>query len=100
VAPADPLMGIYAAITRQTLDGANPDGWIPKQKVSVEQALVAYTRTGAYAAFEENRKGSLTPGKLADIVIIDRDLTVIAPVDIKDARVSRTIVGGKMVYLR
>jgi predicted amidohydrolase YtcJ len=100
VAPADPLMGIYAAITRQTLDGVNPDGWVPKQKVSVEQALIAYTRTGAYAAFEENRKGSLTPGKLADIVIIDRDLTVIAPEDIKDARVSRTIVGGKTVYLR
>ena len=100
VAPADPLAGIYAATTRQTLDGENPDGWIPEQKISVEQALTAYTRNGAYASFEESSKGSLTAGKLADVVLLDRDIISIPPEQIIDVRVERTIIGGKTVYKR
>ena len=97
VAPATPLEGIYAAVTRRTLDGAHPDGWIPEEKITVEEALTAYTRNGAYASFEEDLKGTLTPGKLADIVIIDTDIRKIAPEDIRAASVSRTIVGGNTV---
>ena len=100
VAPADPLAGIHAATTRQTLDGANPKGWIPEQKISVEQALTAYTRSGAYASFEESNKGSLTTGKLADVVLLDRDITAIPLEQIIEARVVRTIIGGKTVYRR
>ena len=98
VAPAVPLAGIYAAVTRRTLDDANPDGWVPEQKISVEQALHAYTYEGAYASFEENLKGTLKVGMLADMVLLDRDLTAIPVETIRDARVLRTIVGGKVVY--
>ncbi|HUQ99811.1 MAG TPA: amidohydrolase, partial [Gemmatimonadaceae bacterium] len=83
VAPATPLEGIYAAVTRRTLDDRNPDGWIPEQKITVEDALRAYTTGGAYASFEDGDKGSLVPGKLADLVVIDRDLTMIAPPSIR-----------------
>ncbi|MDQ6887242.1 MAG: amidohydrolase family protein [Gemmatimonadota bacterium] len=100
VAPATPLEGIYAAVTRQTLDGKHPDGWIPEQKITVEGALRAYTIGGAYASFEEGSKGSLEKGKLADFVIVDRDITRIDPVEIRKARVMRTVVGGKTVYSR
>jgi len=98
VAPAVPLAGIYAAVTRRTLDDANPDGWVPEQKISVEQALHAYTYEGAYASFEENLKGTLKVGMLADMVLLDRDLTAIPVETIRDVRVLRTIVGGKVVY--
>mgnify|MGYP002622112918 CR=1 FL=1 len=98
VAPATPLEGIYAAVTRRTLDGANPDGWVPTQKISVEQALHAYTTGGAYASFEERLKGSLVPGMLADFVLLERDLTAIPPAEIRDVRVLRTVVGGRTVY--
>lgn len=98
VAPAEPLAGIYAAVTRRTLDDANPDGWVPEQRISVEQALHAYTYEGAYASFEENLKGTLKVGMLADMVLLDRDLTAIPVETIRDARVLRTIVGGKVVY--
>jgi predicted amidohydrolase YtcJ len=98
VAPATPLEGIYAAVTRRTLDDANPDGWVPEQKITVEQALRAYTVEGAYASFEEDRKGMLKPGMLADMVLIDRDLTAIAPETIRDAQVLKTIVGGRTVF--
>ena len=98
VAPAVPLAGIYAAVTRRTLDDANPDGWVPEQKISVEQALHAYTYEGAYASFEENLKGTLKVGMLADMVLLDRDLTAIPVETIRDARVLRTIVGGEVVY--
>jgi predicted amidohydrolase YtcJ len=100
VAPASPLLGIYAASTRQTLDGANPSGWIPEERISVGQALIAYTRGGAYAAFQEDSKGSFAPGKLADVVILDRDITVISPQEIRDVKVNRTIIGGRTVYQR
>ena len=97
VAPPTPLEGIYAAVTRRTLDERNPGGWIPEQKITVEEALRAYTIDGAYASFEEGIKGSLERGKLADIVVIDRDLTNIPPETIRDAKIVMTIVGGKVV---
>ncbi|HYU54474.1 MAG TPA: amidohydrolase family protein, partial [Gemmatimonadaceae bacterium] len=100
VAPATPLEGIYAAVTRRTLDDKHPDGWIPEQKITVEDALRAYTTGGAYASFEENEKGSLAASRLADLVIIDRDLTKIPPQTIRDAKVEYTIVGGRIVYDR
>ncbi|MDF2176934.1 amidohydrolase [Aliiglaciecola sp. CAU 1673] len=98
VAPISPIKGIYAAVTRRTLDGAHPDGWVPEQKISVEQALRAYTQSAAYASFDEGIKGSLTPGKLADLVILDKDLFEIPAADIADVKVLKTLVGGEVVY--
>jgi predicted amidohydrolase YtcJ len=98
VAPATPLEGIYAAVTRRTLDGANPDGWVPEQKISVEQALHAYTTEAAYASFEENLKGKLKAGMLADFVLLDHDLTAISVASIRDVTVLKTFVGGKLVF--
>src|SRR6185503_15751203 len=98
VAPATPIEGIYAAVTRRTLDDKNPGGWIPEQKIKVEDALRAYTINGAYASFDEGIKGSLERGKLADIVLIDRDLTRIPPETIREAKILMTLVGGKVVY--
>jgi hypothetical protein len=98
VAPPTPLEGIYAAVTRRTLDDKNPDGWVPAQKITVEEALRAYTRDAAYASFEENEKGTIARGKLADLVLLDRDLTRIAPETIRQTRVLTTIVGGRIVY--
>jgi predicted amidohydrolase YtcJ len=98
VAPATPIEGIYAAVTRRTLDDANPDGWVPEEKISVEDALVAYTRHGAYASHEEKEKGMLKPGFLADLTVLDRDLTRISPEEIRYAEVVMTIVGGEIVY--
>jgi predicted amidohydrolase YtcJ len=100
VAPPTPLEGIYAAVTRRTLDDRNPAGWVPEQKVSVEDALRAYTRGGAYASFDEKEKGALVAGALADFAIIDRDLTQVAPEQIRDAHVALTAVGGRVVYER
>lgn len=100
VAPPTPLEGIYAAVTRRTLDDKNPEGWIPEQKISVEQALKAYTLSAAYASFEEKIKGSLEPGKLADFVILDQDITSIPPEKIRDVKVLKTVVGGITVYER
>ena len=100
VAPATPLEGIYAAATRRTIDDAYPDGWVPGQKISVEQALRAYTTDAAYTSFEEDRKGSLKPGMLADFVILDRDITSIPAETIPDTAVLRTVVGGRTVYQR
>ncbi len=100
VAPATPLEGIYAAVTRRTLDDKHPNGWVPQQKISVEDALRAYTTGAAYATFEEKEKGSLALGKLADVVIIDRNLTKIPAASIRDAKIEYTIVGGRVVYDR
>ena len=100
VAPPIPLEGIYAAATRATTDGKNPGGWIPEQKIGVEEALRAYTSGGAYAMFADSTRGTLEPGKLADLTMIDRDITKIAPVEIKDAHIVMTVVGGKVVYQR
>lgn len=100
VAPATPLEGIYAAVTRRTLDGKNPDGWVPEQKITVNEALKAYTINAAYASFEEDIKGTLEPGKLADFVVLDRDITAIDPVEIWDMKVQQTWVGGNKVFDR
>ncbi|MBL0742506.1 amidohydrolase [Chryseolinea lacunae] len=100
VAPPTPLEGIYAAVTRRTRDDKNEGGWIPEQKISVEEALKAYTISAAYASFEENIKGSLEPGKVADMVLLEEDITVVAPPHIKDVNVLMTMVGGKVVYTK
>jgi predicted amidohydrolase YtcJ len=98
VAPPTPLEGIYAAVTRQTIDGKNPDGWVPEEKITVEEALRAYTIDAAYSSFDDNIKGSLKAGKLADFVILDQNLLKIDPVLIKDVKILGTYVGGKQVY--
>jgi predicted amidohydrolase YtcJ len=100
VAPATPIEGIYAAVTRRTLDDKHPSGWIPEQKITVEEALRAYTRGAAYAEFAEKEKGSLAKGMLADFVMVDRDLTKIAPETIRDTKIVMTVVGGKPVFER
>jgi predicted amidohydrolase YtcJ len=98
VAPLDPLEGLYAAVTRRTLDDKNPGGWYPEQKISLAEAIEAYTMGSAYAEFSEKEKGSLTPGKLADIVVLDADLFALPPEKLRDARVRYTIAGGKIVF--
>jgi predicted amidohydrolase YtcJ len=98
VAPPTPLEGIYAAVTRRTLDDRNPGGWVPEQKITVEDALKAYTRSGAFASFDEREKGILTTGALADFAFIDRDITQIPPEQIREAHVTLTAVGGRVVF--
>jgi predicted amidohydrolase YtcJ len=98
VAPLNPLEGIKAAVTRQTLDGKHPDGWIPKEKITVEEAVRAYTFGSAFAEFAENIKGTITPGKLADLVLVDRDIFRSPPTEIDQARVALTIVDGRVIY--
>lgn len=98
VAPPTPLEGIYAAVTRRTLDDKNPNGWVPEQKIGVEDALRAYTVNAAFASFDEAIKGSLERGKLADLVLLDRDITQILPELIRDAQVLMTVVGGRVVF--
>lgn len=98
VAPLNPLLGIYAAVTRATLDGKNPNGWFPEQKLTVAESVEAYTMGSAYAEFQENEKGSITPGKLADMVILSDDIFSIDPAKIRDVRVVKTFVGGKLVW--
>lgn len=100
VAPLNPMEGIYAAVTRATLDGKNPNGWFPEQKISVAEAVEAYTMGSAYAEFQENEKGSLTVGKLADLVILSDDIFSIPKEQIKDVKVVKTLLGGKIVYER
>jgi predicted amidohydrolase YtcJ len=100
VAPLDPLLGIYAAVTRATLDGQRPDGWVPEQKIGVAQAIEAYTMGAAYAEFAERDKGSISPGKLADLVLLSADPFKAAPEALRDLRVDVTIAGGKVLYSR
>ena len=100
VAPPTPLLGIYAAVTRRTLDDLHPGGWIPEQKVTVEQALHAYTSGSARAGFQEREVGMLRAGMLADLVMMDRDITRVAPETIRDAEVVLTVVGGRVMYDR
>lgn len=98
VAPASPLYGMYAAVTRQTLDNKNLGGWVPEQKINIEQALTAYTQNSAYSSFDENIKGTLEPGKLADFVILNENLLTIKPEKLKDVKVLQTYVGGKQAF--
>jgi predicted amidohydrolase YtcJ len=96
VAPMSPLLGIYAAVTRRTLDGAHPNGWIPEQKITVAEAVHAYTMGSAYASFDEKIKGSIEPGKLADLVVLTDDIFSIDPVKIADTKVYATIFDGRL----
>jgi predicted amidohydrolase YtcJ len=98
VAPLDPLTGIAAAVTRRTLDGKHPGGWVPEQKLSVEEAVRGYTVGSAYAEFADQAKGTLAPGKLADLVVLDKDIFKISPAEIETARVQLTIMDGRVVY--
>jgi hypothetical protein len=100
VAPMKPLEGIYAAVTRRTLDGKHPNGWVPEQKITVAQAVHAYTMGSAYAEFEEDVKGSLEVGKLADLVVLDEDIFHATADELAKAKVDLTMVGGKIVYER
>lgn len=98
VAPLNPMLTLYAAVTRATLDGKNPNGWFPEQKLTLPEAIEAYTMGSAYAEFQDKEKGSITPGKLADMVLVNEDLFKIDPAKIRDAHVAMTMVGGKVVY--
>lgn len=98
VAPLNPLFGVYAAVTRRTLDEKNPGGWIPEQKISVDETLRAFTWGSAYAEFQENVKGTIEPGKLADLVMLSDDIFTIDPVKIRDVKIHLTIVDGRVVY--
>jgi predicted amidohydrolase YtcJ len=98
VAPLDPIAGIYAAVTRRTLDDKNPGGWFPDQKISVDQALRCYTVNNAWAGFQENKTGKLKAGMLADLTVLSEDLFSIKPENIRDAKILLTVVNGKVAY--
>lgn len=98
VAPLDPRLGLEAAVTRQTLDGMNPGGWVPGEKITLEEALRAYTVSNAYGVFAEATRGMLKPGYRADLVVFDRDLIATAPDSLSDARVMLTLAGGRVVW--
>jgi predicted amidohydrolase YtcJ len=98
VATMDALFGIYAAVTRRTLDDKNPNGWIPEQKISVEEAVRGFTWGSAYGEFQDAVKGTLEPGKLADFIIISDDIFTIDPVKIREAKVLTTVMDGRVVY--
>jgi predicted amidohydrolase YtcJ len=98
VAPLNPMLGLYAAVTRATLDGKNPNGWFPEQKLTIGEAVEAYTMGSAYAEFQEKEKGSITPGKLADMVLLSDDIFTIDPVKIRDVTIMTTWMGGKTVW--
>jgi predicted amidohydrolase YtcJ len=100
VAPLNPLLGLYAATTRATLDGKNPNGWVPEQKISIEQAVAAYTSGSAFAEFQDQEKGTLARGKLADFVVLSADVFAIPPVQLKDVQVLSTIIGGTVIHQR
>ncbi len=98
VAPLNPMLTLYAATTRATLDGKNPNGWFPEQKLTIKEAIEAYTVGSAYAEFQENEKGSIAAGKLADMVLLSDDVLSIVSVNIRDVKVLKTWVGGKLIY--
>jgi len=100
VAPLNPILGIYAAVTRRTIDGKNPNGWIPEQKITVEEALRSYTVNNAFAMFRENEIGRIAPGMRADLAVLSDDLFTIAPENIENVRVEMTIFDGEVLLSR
>jgi predicted amidohydrolase YtcJ len=100
VAPIDPIAGIYAATTRRPIDGSHPGGWVPEQKISAREAVHAYTVGSAFASFQDHLKGSLAPGKLADLVVLSQDIFTLHPEEILEAKVDMTLLGGEIVYDR
>jgi predicted amidohydrolase YtcJ len=100
VAPLNPLLGLYAATTRATLDGKNPDGWVPEQKIGIEQAVRAYTTGSAFAEFQDAEKGVLARGKLADAIVLSDDIFTVPPARLRHVKVLTTIVGGRVAYQR
>jgi hypothetical protein len=94
----DPLKGFYASVTRQDANGQPPGGWMPDQMMTREEALASWTVTGAYAAFEEKIKGTLEPGKLADFVVLDRDIMTAPAPEILRTKVLMTVLGGQVVH--
>jgi len=100
VAPLNPMLTLYAATTRATLDGKNPNGWVPEQKITIQEAVTAYTAGSAFAEFQEREKGMIARGQLADMVVLSDDIFTIAPARIKDVKVMTTIVGGRVVHQR
>ncbi len=99
VAPLNPMTGIQAAVTRQTLDGNHPDGWVPEQKITVKEALSAYTSQAAYAGFQENKLGTLAVGKLADFLVLSDDILSVDTDNIADIKVIRTVIAGKEQFI-
>jgi predicted amidohydrolase YtcJ len=100
VGPLDPLLGLYAAVTRQTIDGKHPDGWVPEERITLPEALRAYTAGNAYALYAETVFGTLAPRFAADVVVLDRDLFRVPAESLGTAKVRYTIVGGKVVFGR
>jgi hypothetical protein len=98
VAPLNPMLGLYAAVTRATLDGKNPNGWIPEEKITLPEAVEAYTMGSAFAEFQDIEKGSITPGKLADMVILSDNIFDLKPEAIRNVKAETTIVGGKVLH--
>jgi predicted amidohydrolase YtcJ len=98
VVTPDVLRGAYCAVTRQTPDGSPPGGWLPAERISLEDALRHYTIDGAYASFEESEKGSLEPGKLADLVVLSDDIFAGPPETLLKTRVLLTLLGGREVF--
>ena len=98
VAPLSPIEGVYAAVTRRTIDGLNPDGWQPQEKITVEEALSAYTVANAYSGFEEDRAGTLEPGKRADFVMLSEDPREVAPANIRSIEVLETVIDGVSAF--
>ncbi len=98
VVTLNPLVGLYMAVTRRTSDGKNPKGLEPQERISIEDAIKCYTINGAYAEFQENKKGSIEPGKLADLIVLNQDILTIDPVKIKDVKIDMTVLGGKIIY--
>jgi predicted amidohydrolase YtcJ len=100
VAPLNPMLTLYAATTRATLDGKHPNGWVPEQKISITEAVRAYTSGSAFAEFQDTVKGTIVRGKVADLVILSDDVFSIPAARLKDVQVLTTIAGGKVVHQR
>ena len=98
VAPLNPMLGVYAAVTRRTLDGKNPNGWVPDQKITVGEALRAYTHGNAWATFNEQKWGTLAAGRFADVVVLDHDPFAVPAESLGTIKPRYTIVGGRVVY--